>query len=40
MNALRLVVRGLRFHWRTHLGVVLGAMCASAVLSCLPPSTG
>ncbi|MCA8958173.1 MAG: ABC transporter permease, partial [Planctomycetes bacterium] len=38
MNALpltrrRLARRGLRFYWRTHLGVVLGTACAAAVLT-------
>ncbi|MFP4057016.1 MAG: FtsX-like permease family protein [Candidatus Brocadiia bacterium] len=32
MNAATLLRRSLRFYWRTHLGVVLGAAVASAVL--------
>jgi len=32
MNAWRLIRRSLRFHWRTHLGVVAGAAVATAVL--------
>jgi len=32
MTGWTLVRRGLRFYWRTHLGVVLGAAVASAVL--------
>jgi len=29
---ISLVLRNLRYFWRTHLGVTLGAMCATAVL--------
>src|SRR5437867_7757187 len=29
----RLVIRSLRFHWRGHLGVLLGAAVGSAALS-------
>ena len=32
MTALTLISRSLRFYWRTHLGVVLGAAAATAVL--------
>lgn len=32
MTRLRLILRGLRFHARTHLGTLLGAAVASAVL--------
>lgn len=32
MTKVQLVMRGLRFHWRTHLGVVLGAAVATSVL--------
>ena len=32
MNFRRLVIRSLRFHWRSHVGVVLGAAVATAVL--------
>jgi len=32
MNLARLVTRSLRFHWRSHLGVVLGAAVAATVL--------
>ncbi len=33
MKALSLVLRGARFYWRTHLGVVLGAALATMVLT-------
>ena len=33
MNALTLILRGARFYWRTHLGVVLGAALATMVLT-------
>ena len=33
MTALRLVLNGARFYWRTHLGVVLGAALATMVLT-------
>jgi ABC-type antimicrobial peptide transport system permease subunit len=32
MNFRTLVARGLRFHWRSHMGVALGAAVATAVL--------
>ena len=32
MNLRTLVIRSLRFHWRSHVGVVLGAAVATAVL--------
>ena len=32
MSTWSLIHRSLRFFWRTHLGVVLGAACATAVL--------
>ncbi|MBM4016983.1 MAG: FtsX-like permease family protein [Planctomycetes bacterium] len=32
MNSRTLIARGLRFHWRSHLGVALGAAVATAVL--------
>jgi len=32
MNAWGLIARGLAHHWRTHLGVLLGVACATAVL--------
>ena len=32
MNVRRLIARGLVHHWRTHLGVLLGVACATAVL--------
>ncbi len=32
MNAARLIRSGLRHHWRTHLGVVLGAAVGGAVI--------
>ncbi len=32
MNSLTLVVRSLRFHWRSHLGVLLGATLSTAIL--------
>lgn len=32
MSAWSLIHRSLRYFWRTHLGVVLGAACATAVL--------
>ena len=32
MNLARLVTRSLRFHWRSHLGVVLGSAVAATVL--------
>ena len=30
---IRLLLSGLRFHWRAHLGVLLGTMLAAAVLT-------
>ena len=33
MKALTLILRGARFYWRTHLGVVLGAALATMVLT-------
>ncbi len=33
MNLMRLIRSGLRFHWRAHLGVLLGTVLASAVLT-------
>lgn len=32
MNTWRLIARGLAHHWRTHLGVLIGVACATAVL--------
>lgn len=32
MNRLGYVIASLKFHWRTHLGVLLGAMIATAVI--------
>ncbi len=32
MKAGTLVARSLRFHWRSHLGVLLGATLATAIL--------
>ena len=33
MTAFQLIFRSLRFYWRTHLGVFLGALIASAILT-------
>ena len=32
MTSVILILRSLRFHWRAHLGVVLGAAVGSAAL--------
>ena len=32
MNAWSLALRGMRHYWRTHLGVLLGVICATTVL--------
>lgn len=33
MNLRKLAIQGVVYHWRTHLGVVLGVMLGSAILS-------
>ena len=33
MKYRRFILQSLRFHWRTHLGVVLGSAVAAAVLT-------
>lgn len=32
MTVRTFIVRSLRFHWRSHLGVLLGAMLSTAIL--------